>query len=126
MKSSGNKSKQQMYNNRHSNKGHVHLELQRQNRLGTISRKSYVTTKLFSFDFLIKRLNPFSGENEKSHASIVFCLPSSAVLILMYLQAAVRGMDTIQDVALKMANVKVNRFLVSGASKVHILYLDKN
>ena len=40
--------------------------------------------------------------------------------VILDLQAAVRGMDTIQDLALKMANVRVNRFMVSGASKVHI------
>ena len=33
-------------------------------------------------------------------------------------QAAVRAMDTVQDISLKFANVTVSRFVVAGASKV--------
>ena len=39
--------------------------------------------------------------------------------------AVVRAIDTVQDVPMKLANVEVNRFMVSGASKVCIVFILK-
>ena len=42
---------------------------------------------------------------------------------ILHFKAVVRAIDTVQDVAMKLANVEVNRFMVSGASKVCIVFI---
>ena len=44
---------------------------------------------------------------------------------ILHFKAVVRAIDTVQDVAMKLANVVVNRFMVSGASKVCIVFILK-